>query len=67
MKRSDDLDKLFLLTYTYVGYDGFRHSGHAWFSAEKEMQDFVKRNENTEAEMEIDLAIEILEYRKAEL
>lgn len=67
MKKSDELDKLFLLTYTYVGYDGFRHSCHAWFSTEKEMRDFVKRNENTETEMEIDLAIEILEHRKMEL
>lgn len=57
------MDKYFLLTYTQSGYDGFRHSHHAWFGTEEEMQHFVDANE----EIQVDLAIEILSCREVSL
>ena len=61
------MDKMFLLTYAAVGYDGFRHERHAWFQTEDELRDFVRTEKARDADMEIDLAIEIQAYRPVEL
>ena len=61
------MDKLFLLTYTCIGYDGFRHERTAWFSSESEMKDFLKKSEEKGELPEVDMAIEILSYRNIDL
>lgn len=61
------MDKFFLLTYTCIGYDGFRHSGHAWFASEEKMRAFVKEYMAKDNGMEIDLSIEILSHREINL
>ena len=61
------MDKLFLLTYTCIGYDGFRHERIAWFSSEGEMKDFLKKSEEKGELPEVDMAIEILSYRNIDL
>lgn len=58
------MDKYFLLTYTCNGYDGFRHSHHAWFANEDHMKQFVKEHTEKDHSFEIDLAIEILSHRE---
>ena len=62
-----DLDKMFLLTYTAKGYDGFTHAYHAWFATEEELRSFVSEEESAGREIETDLAIEIQEYRSISL
>lgn len=59
----NSLDKMFLLTYTAKGYDGFVHSYHAWFATEEELRSFVREEKDAGREFETDLAIEIREYR----
>ncbi len=59
----NNLDKLFLLTYTAKGYDGFAHSYHAWFATEEELRSFVCEQKAAGGEIETDLAIEIRDYR----
>ena len=61
------MDKQFLLTYTCIGYDGFRHERIAWFSSEEEMKDFLKKSEEKGELPEVDMAIEILSYRNIDL
>lgn len=61
------MDKLFLLTYTCTGCDGFRHSFHSWFETEAEMKAFVKESKENGRDIEVDLSIEILSHRKVEL
>lgn len=56
------MDKFILLTYTCIGFDGYRHSGHAWFATKEEMVQFI--NYSKKKELEVDLAIEILTYRE---
>ena len=55
-----EMDKLFLLTYTCMGNDGFRHERNAWFSSEDEMKDFMKKSEEKDEKPEVDMAIEIM-------
>ena len=62
-----DLDKRFLLTYTAKGYDGIRHSYHAWFATEEELRAFLTEDASSDKELETDLAIEIGEYRPIDL
>lgn len=57
------MDKLFLLTYTCIGYDGFRHERTAWFSSEGEMKVFLNKSAEKGEQPEVDMAIEILSYR----
>lgn len=59
------MDKFILLTYTCIGQDGYRHSGHAWFESEEAMRAFVAESEAEE--LEVDLAVEILSYREIEV
>lgn len=56
------MDKFILLTYTSIGADGYRHSRHAWFETEEDMCAFIRKSEK--AEIEVDLAIEILACRE---
>lgn len=58
------MDKFFLLTYTCIGYDGFRHMKHAWFKSEAELRTFVEICKEQGKKPEIDLAIEIEAYRE---
>ena len=62
-----NLDKMFLLTYTAKGSDGFRHSYHAWFATEEELKSFIRKETDAGKEIETDLAIEIQEYRPIDL
>lgn len=55
--------KLFLLTYTCIGYDGFRHERTTWFSSEAEMKVFLNKSAEKGEQPEVDMAIEILSYR----
>lgn len=57
------MDKLFMLTYTCIGYDGFRHERVAWFSSEAEMREFLSKSKDKGELPEVDMAIEILSYR----
>ena len=57
------MDKLFLLTYTCIGYDGYRRERIAWFSSEDEMKVFLKKSTEKGEQPEVDMAIEILAYR----
>lgn len=61
------MDKFFLLTYTCIDYDGFRHSHHAWFESEMSMQQFIREYKEKDVEFETDLAIEILSHREIQL
>lgn len=61
------MDKFYLLTYTCVGYDGFRHSCHAWFETEDQMRCFAEKCRAKNDGMEIDLSIEILSHREVDL
>ena len=38
------MDKLFFLTYTCIGYDGYRRERIAWFSSEDEMKVFLNKS-----------------------
>lgn len=58
------MDKYFLLTYTSIDYDGFRHSHHAWFATEERMLQFVGEQKEKQIAFEVDLAIEILSHRE---
>ena len=58
------MDKFFLLTYTYIEYDGMRRSHHAWFATEESMKQFVREYTKKEVSFETDLAIEILSHRE---
>ncbi len=62
-KMEKSLDKMFLLTYTAEGQDGFRHACHAWLRTEEELKAFVQEEKENGSKPEVDLAIEILEYR----
>ncbi len=62
-----NLDKMFLLTYTAEGGDGFSHSCHAWFRTEDELRAFVQGEKDRGVNPEVDLALEILDYRPIEL
>lgn len=62
-----NLDKMFLLTYTAKGYDGFSHSYHAWFATEQELRAFAEEEAAAGREIETDLAIEIQQYRSIDL
>ena len=53
------MDKYFLLFYTDIGYDGLRHSYHAWFQTKEELLAF----EQADCRRERELAIEILRCR----
>lgn len=57
------MDKRFLLVYTSLGHDGFRHSFHAWFETEAGLRTHVEEEQNEGRKPEVDLAIEILDYR----
>jgi hypothetical protein len=59
------MDKRFLLTYTILESDGFRHMRYAWFQSEEELRMFLKKA--NEKEIETDLAIEILSHREIHL
>lgn len=59
------MDKFFLLTYTSIGADGYRHVRHAWFETEEAMKEFV--TDASSEEIEVDLAIEILSHRIIEM
>ena len=61
------MDKLFLLTYTSTGYDGFRHSYHSWFETEDALKAFVRDEEEKGKDIEVDLSIEILNFRPVTL
>lgn len=61
------MDKFFLLIYTAVGYDGYRHSCHAWFETEEELRAFATGDNAKKTELETELAIEILSHRDIEL
>ena len=63
----NNLDKRFLLTYTAKGEDEFAHFYHAWFKSEGELKAFIQEEEKKGREPEIDLAIEILDYRSLDL
>lgn len=63
MEKYADLDKMFLLIYTCIGFDGMRHSRHAWFLTEEKMKSFVMTNRESRAGFEIELSLEILSYR----
>ena len=56
------MDKYFLLIYTDIGYDGLRHSYHAWFQTEEELRRF----EQADCRRERELAVEILSCRVLE-
>lgn len=58
------IDKFFMLTYTSIGYDGFRHERIAWFSSEDEMKVFLNKSKENGEQPEMDMAIEILEHRR---
>lgn len=58
------MDKFFLLIYTWIGYDGLRHSCHSWFGTEQEMREFSESSEAKQKEIEVELAIEILSHRE---
>ena len=53
------MDKYFLLIYTDIGYDGLRHSYHAWFQTKEELLAF----EQADCRRERELAIERLRCR----
>lgn len=57
------MDKLFMLTYTCIGIDGFRHERTAWFASENEMREFLNKSKDKGELPEVDMAIEILSYR----
>lgn len=61
------MDKSFLLIYTAVGYDGYRHSCHAWFETEEELRAFVAGDHAKKTELEAEFAIEILSHRDIRL
>lgn len=61
------MDKRFLLTYTCIGNDGFRHSYNAWFETEQEMRFFVEQKRKEENGFEGDIAIEVLNYRNVKI
>lgn len=65
--RRSMMDKFFLLTYTCIGYDGFRHMQHGWFETEADMRAFVAACERQGKKPEIDMAIEILSCRRIDL
>ena len=58
------MDKFFLLTYTSIDYDGFRHSHHSWFDSEEGMMKFIRECMDKNVGFEKDLAIEILSHRE---
>ena len=58
------MDKFFLLTYTCIGYDGFRHAHHAWFETETQMKQFIEEYKEKGVAFETELAIEILSHRE---
>lgn len=62
--KEETMDKFFLVTYTCTGYDGFRHSCHSWFETEEEMRAFVRAARARGNDMEVELSIEIVTYRK---
>lgn len=62
-----NLDKMFLVTYTAKGDDGFSHFYHAWFETEGELRAFTQGENAQKRSVEVDLAIEILEYRSIDL
>ncbi len=64
MEKRKNIDKFFLLTYTCIGYDGFRHSCHAWFATEEKLRSFVEDCRAKKNGIEIDLSIEILSHRE---
>ena len=57
------MDKRIFLTYTKTGADRIRHTYHAWFENEETLQGFIKKQKKETADFEIDLSIEILDYR----
>lgn len=57
------MDKYFLLTYTELGKDGFRHYRHAWFGTKDELCKYVENHKG----IEVDLAIEILSCRNVKI
>lgn len=61
------MDKRFLLTYTCIGTDGFRHSYNAWFETEQDMQSFVEQEREKGKGFEEDISIEILNYRDVKI
>ena len=61
------MDKFFLLIYTCIGYDGFRHEYPAWFETEEEMRSFAETQKKKDRRMEVELSIEILSHRTVEL
>jgi hypothetical protein len=60
------MDKLFLLTYTCIAFDGFRRERTAWFASEDEMRVFLNKSAEKGEQPEVDMAIEILSYRTIE-
>lgn len=58
------MDKLYLLTYTKIGWDGLRHAYHAWFAKEPEMKKFIDEMKLEKCGFEIDTAIEIAQFRE---
>lgn len=58
------MDKTYLLTYTSIASDGFRHAGHAWFANEEAMRRYIDEMKARETGIEVDFAIEIQQYRE---
>lgn len=57
------MDKRIFLIYTKLGKDCLRHAYHAWFEDEAQLKGFVKKQQKEDSDFEVDLSIEILDYR----
>lgn len=62
-KDEIEMDKRIFLIYTKLGTDRLRHSYHAWFEDEGQLQGFIEKQKGEAPGFEIDLSIEILNYR----
>lgn len=62
-KDGKEMDKRIFLIYTKLGTDRLRHAYHAWFEDEDQLQGFIERQKGEALGFEIDLSIEILNYR----
>lgn len=57
------MDKRIFLIYTKLGADRLRHTYHAWFETEEQLKSFVEKQQKEASDFEVDLSIEILDYR----
>ena len=62
-KDGKEMDKRIFLIYTKLGTDRLRHAYHAWFEDEDQLPGFIERQKGEALGFEIDLSIEILNYR----